>query len=476
MTTIELRFPTNRYHGTAWGRHVNEGVAEWPPALYRLLRALYDAWKRKCSHLADEEMRGLFVALASTLPTFRLPKVVSAHTRSYLSSNTWDLADKSLIFDAFVALAPHATCLVHWVVGLREAQRAVLMELLSALNYLGRSESWIAAELRQADSVGEGCNCFPASETSISGEIVHLACPVPAGEYSGKRPWLEAIAYSSGELLKERLSGPSAMRQVPYILAERDAITTWLPQRVASRGRGISAAVLELHGRVLPRATETIRIAERVRGRLMRQFEERGRPIPALIHGKDNQRRPLKDHNHLFILPRANTEGRIDTVLLFSRALEFNSEEIGAISGIKCLPRFGAANCFKGEADLVRVSPTWMGPKDDLAFRSTARKVVSTTPFVTVRHWRKGRGSVMDFLIGEIQRECRNHGLRQPVQITPTKLAGRFPPIKFRRNRQDEAPRPGYAFRVEFDEPAPVPFSLGYGCHFGLGQFDADWG
>ena len=47
MLLIELAFPAGRYHATPWGRHVNEGVCEWPPSPYRLVRALYDAWKRK---------------------------------------------------------------------------------------------------------------------------------------------------------------------------------------------------------------------------------------------------------------------------------------------------------------------------------------------------------------------------------------------------------------------------------------------
>ena len=47
MTVIELHFLAGRYHSTPWGRHVNEGQPEWPPSPLRLLRALYDAWRRK---------------------------------------------------------------------------------------------------------------------------------------------------------------------------------------------------------------------------------------------------------------------------------------------------------------------------------------------------------------------------------------------------------------------------------------------
>ena len=29
----------------------------------------------------------------------------------------------------------------------------------------------------------------------------------------------------------------------------------------------------------------------------------------------------------------------------------------------------------------------------------------------------------------------------------------------------------GYGFEIEFAEPVQGPIALGYGCHFGLGQF-----
>ena len=68
MTAIELRFPAGRFHGTSWGRHVNEGVAEWPPSPYRLLRAMYDAWQRKHPELPESKISGLLKALATELP------------------------------------------------------------------------------------------------------------------------------------------------------------------------------------------------------------------------------------------------------------------------------------------------------------------------------------------------------------------------------------------------------------------------
>ncbi|HZQ51289.1 MAG TPA: type I-U CRISPR-associated protein Csb2 [Bryobacteraceae bacterium] len=465
MTAIELRFLANRYHGTGWGRHVNEGVPEWPPSPYRLLRALYDVWKRNCTHVQDEEVVDLFSALASSQPVFRLPKAVSAHTRSYLSSNTEDHTDKSLIFDAFVATPPGAYCAMQWNVDLTGSQRMILEQLLYGLNYLGRSESWVEARLGRGDCGAFECRPVVGDEMAERKEdVVYVACPVPPSEYLGKRPWFEALGYSSNDLLKERLSGPPAMHYVPYGLPE-NALTTWLPPKSRPAKEHFSAAILELHGRVLPVATETIRIAERIRGALMRQCELRFAPeaIPPMVHGKDENGIPLRSHSHLFILPRANRLSRIDHVLIFTRHPDgFPRKLAEAIVNIPGLRWAGG----------LRVITAWMGKLSDHRIRPLTHSVQSSTPFVTVRHWRKGRGTVLDFLKAEIRRECLNHGIAQPVAIEPVEKIGQFYAPEYRRNREGDPARPGYAFRLQFDAPVPAPFSLGYGCHFGLGQFE----
>ena len=98
--------------------------------------------------------------------------------------------------------------------------------------------------------------------------------------------------------------------------------------------------------------------------------------------------------------------------------------------------------------------------------------MTSTTPFCSPRHWRKGRGTYIEFLAEEIRRECRNHGVAEPRLVRGVE-GSPFAWVEYRRNRKDDEPHAGYGFRLEFDRRVPVPFSLGYGCHFGLGQFDA---
>lgn len=159
MTTIQLHFRAGRYHATPWGRHVNEGVPEWPPSPYRFLRALFDVWCRKHPDISESAVRELFKALGAESPRFALPPAVGAHTRSYLSSNTGDASDKSLIFDGFVSVSPDKPCSIVWPVDLNESQKRTLEQLLEGLNYLGRSESWVEAEF-VSEPVPE-INCEP---------------------------------------------------------------------------------------------------------------------------------------------------------------------------------------------------------------------------------------------------------------------------------------------------------------------------
>lgn len=468
MTTIELRFPAHRFHATPWGRHVNEGVVEWPPSPYRLLRSLYDAWKRKHPELPEAMVAEIFQALAAEAPCFALPQATASHTRSYLNSNTLDPTDKSLIFDAFVAVSPGDACYLTWPhVELSMAQRKTLERLLRSLNYVGRSESWVEARLFEGE-VEASIRCEPLAETDLSGEAIPVACVTPPAEYQEKRPWLDAIAYSTAEFLKDRRSLPPAMRTVQYV-RPTEALMIRVP-RPPRRHTGAQAVLLGLDAPVLPLITATIEIAEQIRVRLMgvhKRLVGDATKVSPKFSGKTAEGTPLSDHQHAFILPLGNERGRIDRVLIYTRCEDgFDSPELQAILRVRSLYQGGSE-------DRIRTVATWRGRSEDGSVRPRVSQVISTTPFVAPRHWRKGRGSFEEFLKDEVRRECRNHQLPEPraAESLP-KSPGLFEWVEFRRNRKDDAPRPGYGFRLEFGEEVAVPFSLGYGCHFGLGQFD----
>src|SRR5262245_21251188 len=139
-TIIKLTFPGGRYHATPWGRHVNEGVAEWPPSPWRLLRALIATWKRKCPDLPEDQVRRVLMPLLQP-PNFHLPPARVAHTRHYMPWEKKGPADRTLVFDTFVVVARADPVLIHWPEAeLAPEDLAALGWLVENLAILGRAE------------------------------------------------------------------------------------------------------------------------------------------------------------------------------------------------------------------------------------------------------------------------------------------------------------------------------------------------
>src|SRR3990167_4696602 len=111
--TIKLNFLAGRYHATPWGRHVNEGVPEWPPSPWRLLRALVAVWKRTCPDLAEAQVKRLLGALV-TPPLLHLPPHRVAHTRHYMPWEKKGPSDRTLVFDTFTSVDKRGDLLIHW--------------------------------------------------------------------------------------------------------------------------------------------------------------------------------------------------------------------------------------------------------------------------------------------------------------------------------------------------------------------------
>src|SRR5262245_43173631 len=110
---IKLTFPGGRYHATPWGRHVNEGVPEWPPSPWRLLRALAAVWKRTCPDFSENQIHHLLEDLVHP-PQFQLPLFRVAHTRHYMPWEKKGPADRTLVFDTFVAVGRHDPLFIGW--------------------------------------------------------------------------------------------------------------------------------------------------------------------------------------------------------------------------------------------------------------------------------------------------------------------------------------------------------------------------
>ena len=155
MLAIKFTFTANRYHATQWGRHVNEGVLEWPPSPWRILRSVAATWRRTRPDLAPDQVVPMLEALASERPKFKLPATSTGHTRRYMPYNEGSREHPTLVIDSFVAIKPKGPLYALWPnVELTSRQRDGLDSILRNMPYLGRAESWVEAGLT-SDFPGE---------------------------------------------------------------------------------------------------------------------------------------------------------------------------------------------------------------------------------------------------------------------------------------------------------------------------------
>lgn len=486
MIVIEVRFLSGRFHANPWGRNVNEGEVEWPLSPFRLARALIDAWQRRFPEWSAKRMERIIMALSGP-PYFHLPMATSSHTRSFLNTNQKNPSEKQKIFDAFVVVDPLHPVYIGFDAILSEEEFTTLNMLLQHLNYFGRSESWINARL-VCEPPDLLWNCKPvwANKNYLElSETVPVACLQSPDGYGAlpirpaRRPWqaeepgegdctlFEAITLSTADLLKEGWSDHPAITWINYS-RPASALTGYIPKK-SKKSREFRFVKYALHANVLPIVEETISVAERVRSHLIgihkRIMGNDTAHISRCFSGKDETESPLTGHEHAFYLPLdEDGDGRIDHLIIQS-AVPFTSVEIKALDSLHSVWQ------PNGREDIRFVLTSILGDARPIQYSTW----VSATPFITSRHYRKGRGQFLEWMKEEIERECEFHGLPKPdlirfIDQTVNTITPK-PWWRFRRGRKGSKSLAGYGLILKFKESVNGPFALGTLCHFGLGLF-----
>ena len=99
---ITIHFLNGAYHATPWGKHVNEGIPEWPPSSWRLLRAIIATWKNTKPELSTETVLPILEKLARSLPSYHLPDASTSHTRHWMPTD--NKGKKSIVMNTFVIM------------------------------------------------------------------------------------------------------------------------------------------------------------------------------------------------------------------------------------------------------------------------------------------------------------------------------------------------------------------------------------
>ncbi|MBL8857028.1 MAG: type I-U CRISPR-associated protein Cas5/Cas6 [Planctomycetes bacterium] len=501
MVSIAIRFLAGRYHATGWDHHVNEGVPEWPPAPFRILRALTAASYRVDPPPTQQSVVALLQAL-SGVPEYCLPAASQGHTRHYMPIEG---KKTTKVFDSFVAIGDGAgeqggEIVVTWPqVELDLEQSSLLERLLAVLGYLGRAESWVECKLLDVQP-GES-NARPLStDQSVDHETQLLACESPSSYESWRRGYLAASPKGSkvvppeslwdilhtdtGRLQSEGWSSPPGTRWIRYGFDRPPFRSAGRGARTLRRQQVRTVARYALHSAVLPRIVEAVAIGERMRQALMSHSRDEAGISHAIFSGRDAAGVPLKGQHHAFYLPEdMDSDGFIDHILVWARdgfdercerALH-SVERLWASSGHELwlvLANLGtAADLGTTRQKKMRGGSPSLGP---------ARLWRSATPFVAARHTKHRKGRWIDTPEEQLRRALELLGLPPPEvgRLGETRVAGAaLPWYRFRRRRLtgggSVGDGQGHGFELTFPQPVFGPIAAGYGAHFGLGRFEA---
>lgn len=510
---IKFNFPAGRYHATPWGRHVNEGVVEWPPSPWRLLRALVAVWKRTCPDIDEPSIRRILEALSEP-PRFRLPPHRVAHTRHYMPWEKRGPLDRTLIFDTFVSVDRSSPLYVGWVdAQLSSDDRATLSHLLGNLSSLGRAESWVGAEL--AD---EEIELDHAPVSRDDNDPVHVLCVDPASAFGDEHyPRLDPKKLARGQvkpadylfdcprwhlcldtetIYAKRWSMIPGAKWIGYSRPDEHRLVRKRDIRSIQTTKPTTATFL-LDGPVLPLVKDTVQIAESFRAAVMSMFNrccygrdeeaqylrcDTGQYASPTFSGKGNDGSRLAGNTHAYYLsiPDKIDPRFIRQVIIYA-PVGFEPSEITTLKRLRNI-NFDKLSCCVQLVGLDATSslePRLQGPSSTW---------VSLTPFIAHRH-AKSRGSKRDvpdnpddprgsFLSRSAREICQQRGLPPVVEAKSIEAAkGQLQFYEFRRARRkpgdDAYTRTSGYLQLEFAEPITGPLCLGYNCHFGMGLFVA---
>jgi len=532
VPTLRLRFPGGRYHATPWGHHVNEGQIEWPPSPWRLLRALVACGFTTQRWYGIPPVAGqLIEKLAGTLPSYRLPVASAAHSRHFMPIGTLDKGREktTLVFDTWANVGDEVLA-IHWDCDLTEDETQLLRELTECLGYLGRSESWVEAELIADGAMpSTDYDAFPHRDGIRPGpqwEQVSLMAAIPPHEYAAWRsqttektladvPLPEGKKKPSAKALKDRAkavapypeslldclmkdtawwkahrwSQPPGSQRVLY-WRRSDALQVGVPQRARPRVvEPVTTMLLALttpsgNRSALPPCSRTLPQAELFHRAIVGRVAKGKRVHCPELTGRDEQGRPLRDcHRHAHVLPvDLDGDGHLDHLIVHAPM----GLKGAAQQSIRTLRRtwtkggvgdLQLALAGSGNLDALRSLPAPLDRRIEqlLGPSQGARVWVSATPFVPPR-FLKRRGA--NTLLGQINAELASRHLPPVEQLDELPRNAELLPLRHyvRRRQRGGAPPPidvGYALRLQFAEPIPGPVTLGYASHFGLGMFNA---
>jgi len=493
--SLEITFPFGRYHATQWGREPADGVVDWPPAPWRILRALYSSWKTTSEAVSDHDGHELFSLLMSVPPTFHVPDSRAGHRRHYYpppdhrsSGKLSSTASTNLTHDPFVVIEQrnNRSCpiYVEWPIELPERLNRALTDIVGGLGYLGRAES-----ICECSVIHGSRDTFPAGYRRITPSRVN-------GE---SQPLIELLSATSDSLVtdleavpqrlraKQRRIIPPGAKWTPYFTVE--------PADPGAKSRpvtkidydaltGITAIRFAIASRAFPPLTQALTVGELSRSAINHHYNALSKRNPDASLAKISQvltgrnqdgRRTANNHAHAHFFPlSSHASNRVDTLIVYAHG----ELDVGALTAANALRKVYAPAHVKSLSSELRVAIEAIGTIELAAPELVGPASVwrTRTPFVPVRRQKKMEW--MEFVVDSVQRELAGRPwlAEYAAGVGVRIVDDEDDPRRFRRSRNTgpaevRSNRRGAMLELRFPHEVSGPIALGRHSHIGLGLF-----
>ena len=305
MLSVKIRFLNGAYHATPWGKHVNEGVPEWPPSVWRFVRAMISSWKTVHPDLPEDVVWPILQRLAGELPSFELPDASVSHTRHYMPTDD----KKTLIMSTFVVVGDRPMYIVWDGIDLDQDQRSVLERIVGTIHYFGRAESWCSVSI---DDGPRNPNCRHAGDhdPAADADMVHVLVPKdpkfvdlcsPAKDSDKSR---YAVTVTTRQLQDANYICPPGARWAHYPRPANCFEGKLAGSTKMSRLPPVTMVRYAIGGTTRPSIKDTMRVGDLMRSACMSKYgRNSGNNTSHTFSGKDNDGKPLAGHGHASYLP-----------------------------------------------------------------------------------------------------------------------------------------------------------------------------
>lgn len=458
---LKLQFLSGRYHATQWGRNVNEGMIDWPPSPWRILRAIISSWK---VHEGDLDLWRILEKMCAGKVTFYIPNAIQSHTRHYVPVTN----QNEKMLDSFIIMDKNDSVYVVWKdVYLENDEREMLDRVLRKIKYIGRAESWCDVSLTK-DVILPNCIPLQDAHDTTNKTLIDVIVPTPDARY-------EDLCMKVASMYKDARSHPVGSLFVKYV-RPKDCLTNISATR-RSPDTSVHVVRYMITGTVRPNITRTINVGDFTKRVVMSIYGKRNNgEVSETFSGKNKNKERLIGHQHAFYLPTDEDGDNILDHITIIAEKAFDQKEIAALNIMNEIRYrhgwFDAVYQMRGGWDDFR----------QVSILQTAKKWESITPLVLNRHMKyrgKAGNKVLvdgpeDQIRSEIKRRFGDgHTIKNIlIRNSTSKLRSGLMPIEFKRWRKNKLPGFGaYGVEIEFERKIRGPLALGHGSHFGLGLF-----